>query len=206
MSAVMHVGRRNSCKLCDSFVYFAYVDSTRCRTPLGTLREDAARGRADRSQTDRQNIYISTPVPETCVCLPRPPRREAEPAEKEPGTFFERHPPPVLIDEVQYAPGLFRHLKVAVDANRTRNGQFLLTGSQKFTLMKTCPNRWQAGPTSWNLKPFPLPRFKRHCRRPGSKQPSCAVASRSCTPTQTSILWLFTTPISLRISNAMSAL
>jgi uncharacterized protein len=61
---------------------------------------------------------------------------EAEQAEKEPGTFLQRHPPPALIDEVQYAPGLFRHLKVAVDANRTRNAQFLLTGSQKFTLMK----------------------------------------------------------------------
>ena len=61
---------------------------------------------------------------------------EAEQAEKEPGRFLQRHPPPVIIDEVQYAPGLFRHLKVAVDANRTRNGQFLLTGSQKFTLMK----------------------------------------------------------------------
>jgi predicted AAA+ superfamily ATPase len=61
---------------------------------------------------------------------------EAEQAEKEPGTFLQRHPPPVLIDEVQYAPGLFRHLKVAVDAHRTRNGQFLLTGSQKFALMK----------------------------------------------------------------------
>jgi hypothetical protein len=61
---------------------------------------------------------------------------EAEQAEKEPGRFLQRHPPPVLIDEVQYAPGLFRHLKVAVDANRTRNGLFLLTGSQKFTLMK----------------------------------------------------------------------
>ena len=61
---------------------------------------------------------------------------EAEQAEKEPGRFLQRHPPPVIIDEVQYAPGLFRHLKVAVDANRTHNGQFLLTGSQKFTLMK----------------------------------------------------------------------
>jgi predicted AAA+ superfamily ATPase len=61
---------------------------------------------------------------------------EAEQGEKEPGTFLQRHPPPVLIDEVQYAPGLFRHLKVVVDAHRTRNGQFLLTGSQKFTLMK----------------------------------------------------------------------
>jgi len=61
---------------------------------------------------------------------------EAEQAEREPRGFLLRHPPPVIVDEVQYAPGLFRHLKVAVDADRTRNGQFLLTGSQKFTLMK----------------------------------------------------------------------
>ena len=61
---------------------------------------------------------------------------EAEQAEKEPSNFLHRYPPPVIIDEVQYAPGLFRYLKVAVDASRTRNGQFLLTGSQKFTLMK----------------------------------------------------------------------
>jgi predicted AAA+ superfamily ATPase len=61
---------------------------------------------------------------------------EAEQAEKEPDRFFQRHPPPVIIDEVQYAPQLFRHLKAAVDAHRARNGQFLLTGSQKFTLMK----------------------------------------------------------------------
>jgi hypothetical protein len=61
---------------------------------------------------------------------------EAEQAEKEPERFLLRHPAPVIIDEVQYAPGLFRHLKVAVDAHRARNGQFLLTGSQKFTLMK----------------------------------------------------------------------
>jgi hypothetical protein len=62
---------------------------------------------------------------------------EAEQAEKEPHNFLRRHPSPTIIDEVQYAPGLFRHLKVAVDARRTRNGQFLLTGSQKFTLMKS---------------------------------------------------------------------
>ena len=61
---------------------------------------------------------------------------EAEQAEKEPQAFLRRHSPPVIIDEVQYAPGIFRYLKVEVDANRGRNGQFLLTGSQKFTLMK----------------------------------------------------------------------
>ena len=62
---------------------------------------------------------------------------EAEQAEKEPRTFLERHPAPVIVDEVQYAPALFRYLKVAVDAARRRNGQFLLTGSQKFTLMRS---------------------------------------------------------------------
>jgi len=62
---------------------------------------------------------------------------EAEQAEKEPQSFLRRHPPPVIIDEVQYAPGLFRYLKVGIDTTRSRNGQFLLTGSQKFTLMKS---------------------------------------------------------------------
>jgi len=62
---------------------------------------------------------------------------EAEQAEKEPDSFLRRHTPPVILDEVQYAPGLFRYIKVAIDANRSRHGQFLLTGSQKFTLMKS---------------------------------------------------------------------
>jgi predicted AAA+ superfamily ATPase len=61
---------------------------------------------------------------------------EAEQADHEPDLFLARHPPPVIVDEVQYAPGLFRHVKVAVDHARGRRGQFLLTGSQKFTLMK----------------------------------------------------------------------
>ena len=61
---------------------------------------------------------------------------EAEQAEKEPVAFMNRHPSPVIIDEAQYAPALFRHLKVAIDADRGRNGRFLLTGSQRFTLMK----------------------------------------------------------------------
>jgi predicted AAA+ superfamily ATPase len=60
----------------------------------------------------------------------------AELADREPEAFLARHPAPVLIDEVQYAPGLFRHLKVAIDADRHTAGAFILTGSQKFVLMK----------------------------------------------------------------------
>ncbi|MCX6551509.1 MAG: AAA family ATPase, partial [Acidobacteria bacterium] len=61
---------------------------------------------------------------------------EAEQAEWDPAAFLRRHPAPVIIDEVQYAPGLFRHLKAAVDTHRSLYGQYLLTGSQKFTLMR----------------------------------------------------------------------
>ncbi len=61
---------------------------------------------------------------------------EAAQAEHDPAAFLARYRGPVVIDEVQYAPGLFRHLKADIDAHRTRHGQFLLTGSQKFTLMR----------------------------------------------------------------------
>ena len=60
---------------------------------------------------------------------------KAEQAERDPDSFLSDHPDPVIIDEVQYAPGLFRHLKSAIDRNRHENGRFLLTGSQHFTLM-----------------------------------------------------------------------
>jgi predicted AAA+ superfamily ATPase len=50
--------------------------------------------------------------------------------------FLTGYQEPVILDEVQYAPGLFRHLKVAIDASRSRRGRFLMTGSQKFSLMR----------------------------------------------------------------------
>lgn len=45
--------------------------------------------------------------------------------------------PVVILDEVQYAPALFRSIKAAVDADRHRMGRFLMTGSQKFALMQS---------------------------------------------------------------------
>jgi predicted AAA+ superfamily ATPase len=55
-------------------------------------------------------------------------------AQHAPEQLLGEYRPPVILDEVQYAPGLFRHLKIAVDADRTP-GQFLVTGSQSFGLM-----------------------------------------------------------------------
>jgi predicted AAA+ superfamily ATPase len=56
-------------------------------------------------------------------------------AQSDPALFLQRHPAPVTIDEIQYAPGLFSQLKIAVDKAKTP-GMFWLTGSQKFHLIQ----------------------------------------------------------------------
>jgi predicted AAA+ superfamily ATPase len=55
-------------------------------------------------------------------------------AKKDPAMFFQLHKPPILIDEVQYAPELFPQIKLLVDRNGNA-GDFWLTGSQIFKLM-----------------------------------------------------------------------
>lgn len=60
----------------------------------------------------------------------------AEQAERSPDSFLAANPPPLLVDEVQYAPKLFRYLKIRVDEARDAMGQFVLTGSQSFPLMR----------------------------------------------------------------------
>lgn len=56
-------------------------------------------------------------------------------AKQDPALFMQRYTPPVLIDEIQYAPELFPYLKMAVDKSK-RNGDYWLTGSQAFQMMK----------------------------------------------------------------------
>lgn len=59
----------------------------------------------------------------------------AEAARLNPAELFAGAPAPVILDEAQYAPEVFRHLKLLVDRER-RPGQFLVTGSQTFELMR----------------------------------------------------------------------
>lgn len=56
-------------------------------------------------------------------------------AVEDPQLFLQRFLPPILIDEVQYAPGLFSEIKVISDASEV-GGLYWLTGSQQFHLMK----------------------------------------------------------------------
>jgi predicted AAA+ superfamily ATPase len=57
-------------------------------------------------------------------------------AKTDPELFLQQNPPPVIIDEVQYAPELFPYIKLYVDQNRNDKGAFWLTGSQKYKLME----------------------------------------------------------------------
>ena len=52
-----------------------------------------------------------------------------------PKMFFQLYQPPLLIDEVQYAPELFPYIKIMVD-ERHQPGDFWLTGSQLFKMME----------------------------------------------------------------------
>lgn len=61
--------------------------------------------------------------------------RLMELARSDPPQFMQRYPGPVIIDEIQYAPGLLPYIKMAVDGEG-RPGRFWLTGSQQFHLMR----------------------------------------------------------------------
>lgn len=56
-------------------------------------------------------------------------------AVNDPALFLQQWPAPVIIDEIQYAPGLLSAIKLAVDQQK-RPGMYWLTGSQKFALMR----------------------------------------------------------------------
>lgn len=72
-----------------------------------------------------QHQYISLDLP-----------RDAEEAETSGESFLTKHSPPVIIDEIQQAPGILPYLKRDIDKHRNKNGRIFLTGSQKFPLMQ----------------------------------------------------------------------
>lgn len=56
-------------------------------------------------------------------------------AQTDPALFFQTYKPPILIDEVQHAPQLFERIKLMCESIE-ETGQFWLTGSQQYNMMK----------------------------------------------------------------------
>lgn len=57
-------------------------------------------------------------------------------ARHDPDLFLDNHPPPLVLDEIQYAPELVPALKRRIDKNRAPGG-YILTGSQQWSVLKT---------------------------------------------------------------------
>lgn len=82
-----------------------------------------------------KTTLLTTILPQaTAVTLDRLDNLDA--ALDDPETFLRSLQTPALIDEVQYAPSLFRYLKIAIDASRAEKGRFFLTGSQRYLMMQ----------------------------------------------------------------------
>lgn len=67
------------------------------------------------------------------ISLDAPINREL--AKTDPELFLQRFKPPVIIDEIQYAPELLPFIKIYVDTHKQK-GDFWLAGSQAFHMMK----------------------------------------------------------------------
>lgn len=54
----------------------------------------------------------------------------------DPRSFLDFNPPPVIFDEVQFAPELLLYIKERIDQRRDQPGQYFLTGSQNLLMMQ----------------------------------------------------------------------
>ena len=75
-------------------------------------------------------------------------------AADDPELFLSDHPAPLIIDEVQYVPEIFSHLKMRIDENRKSYGQYILTGSQTFQVMKGVSESLAGRIAIFQLYPF----------------------------------------------------
>jgi len=89
-------------------------------------------------------------------------------AAADPRGFLALYPPPVIFDEVQYAPDLLFYIKEHIDAHRARAGQFLLTGSQNLMMLERVTESL-AGRTAV-LRLLPLSQLEA-TRRPNARLP-----------------------------------
>jgi uncharacterized protein len=62
--------------------------------------------------------------------------QQVEAAREAPEQFLSRFDAPVILDEIQYVPELFRELKIVIDKHRNHYGRWIMTGSQQFSLME----------------------------------------------------------------------
>ena len=111
-----------------------YITRTIEKELIGSVEEYPVVILTGARQTGKSTLLKHLFADYTYVTLDYPDIRKF--AKKDPALFFEKYGTRLIIDEIQYAPELLEYIKIIVDDNRDQNGQFLLTGSQYFPLMK----------------------------------------------------------------------
>ncbi|GJL54400.1 MAG: ATPase [Nitrospirales bacterium] len=87
-------------------------------------------------------------------------------ARQDPDLFLDNHPSkPLLLDEIQYAPELVAAIKRRVDRNR-EPGQFILTGSQQWEVMKSLAESLAGRAVFVDLEGFSLAEMTGHADSP----------------------------------------
>lgn len=74
-------------------------------------------------------------------------------ARKDPDRFLDLFPPPLILDEVQFVPELLSALKRRVDRS-DEMGQYFLTGSQNFSVLKSVSESMAGRVAIFHLNPF----------------------------------------------------
>lgn len=82
---------------------------------------------------------------------------------EDPRGFLEKYPPPVIIDEIQNAPGLLSYIKARIEHNK-KPGQWVLTGSQQWALMKGISETLAGRIAILHLYPFSLEEAQQSAR------------------------------------------
>lgn len=82
----------------------------------------------------------------------------------DPKAFLNRYTKPLIIDEIQRAPGLLSYIQTRVDAGR-QNGGYVLTGSQQFELMESLSQSLAGRTAIIKLLPLTIREVTDHFKR-----------------------------------------
>ena len=94
---------------------------------------------------------------------------ERDMAKNDPTLFLQLHQPPVLIDEVQYAPELFTYIKIHIDEHHNP-GDFWMIGSQIFRLMRGVQESLTGRVALLHMSPMSQERLRGRAPRAGRSE------------------------------------
>lgn len=81
-------------------------------------------------------------------------------ANNNPEMFMMLNQPPIFFDEIQYAPSLFRYIKLSCD-EKDKKGLYYLSGSQLFKLMDMVSDSLAGRIAMIELAPLSLRKYSR---------------------------------------------